>query len=425
MKLTPQLLEYIMNTKLSMAVKIGLFGCAIATSTSAFATHGMLTAARSARSAGMGGASVAVTNGTVSATEVNPANIAFATRDTVIFDFGLMAPSVKGKDASMIGGQSHDADSSYFPVHSFSYVHVIDDSNWTLGLGSEALGGMGAKYSSLNGMNQPGHPGAHESQIGYMTLNFIAAYKLTDNWAVSVAPFISYSQMAMKTPMLKATEMTATGVGVKLGSTYKINQDWSVGGSFTTEDSLDYKGDIDTTGMGGNKQSGTAHMAWPAEVTLGTAYQATEKLLVAFDVSWIGWKSAMDKMDMHSNSLKNSQNPNGDMSMDLSWDDQITYTIGAEYALTNALTLRSGYSYGKNPVPSETVMPLFPAITEHHLSAGLSYDVTSDFSLTGAVEYAFSNTQRNTSQPSQTTPFGGSESTLAIWTVGVGAAYSF
>lgn len=415
-----------MNNKISIAVKIGIFGCVLVTSSAAFATHGMLTASRSIRSAGMGGASVAVTSGTVSATEVNPANIAFATRDSVIFDMSAMIPSVTGKDSAQRGGISHDSDSAAFPMPSFSYVHHAVDSNWAFGLGMEALGGMGASYDELSGMGK----GKHSSKVGYATLNFLVAYKLSDNWAISAAPFLSYSTMEMDTPMMEASDMTTTGYGLKLGTTYKINDVWNVGASFTTEDSLDYKGDIESKGPHGSKQSGSASMAWPAEVTVGTAYQATNKLLVAFDVSWIGWKSAMDKMSMQSGALVDpKRNPSGSMDMNLDWNDQLTYALGLEYALTKKVTLRTGYSYGKNPVPSDTVMPLFPAIVEHHLSAGLGYAVTENFVLNGAVEYAFSNSQKNTYQ--RTGPqdpngsFAGSESTLSIWTVGIGGSYLF
>lgn len=44
------------------------------------------------------------------------------------------------------------------------------------------------------------------------------------------------------------------------------------------------------------------------------------------------------------------------------------------YDATEALTLRGGYNYGKNPVPDQYVNALFPAIVEHHITVGAGYD---------------------------------------------------
>ncbi|MCK5780244.1 MAG: hypothetical protein KAH04_04450, partial [Psychrilyobacter sp.] len=123
-----------MKKQLSATMKLAMLGALL--STTAFATNGMLTTARSARSAGMGGTSIAVTGETASAVETNPANIAFATRSSFSLELGVMSPSVNGKDMKMAGGKSHDANSSLFPIPSFSYTHVTPGSDWTFGIGA-------------------------------------------------------------------------------------------------------------------------------------------------------------------------------------------------------------------------------------------------------------------------------------------------
>jgi long-chain fatty acid transport protein len=44
---------------------------------------------------------------------------------------------------------------------------------------------------------------------------------------------------------------------------------------------------------------------------------------------------------------------------------------GLEYGITTNLLLRAGYSYGKSPVPDETLTPLTAAITQSAISAGI------------------------------------------------------
>ena len=57
----------------------------------------------------------------------------------------------------------------------------------------------------------------------------------------------------------------------------------------------------------------------------------------------------------------------------LHWRDQYAGRLGIEQTLGEHWSLRAGYSYGNNPVPSGTLSPLTAAITEHTLTAGAGY----------------------------------------------------
>ncbi|HTY02541.1 MAG TPA: outer membrane protein transport protein, partial [Rhodocyclaceae bacterium] len=73
------------------------------------------------------------------------------------------------------------------------------------------------------------------------------------------------------------------------------------------------------------------------------------------------------------------------------------FMIGASYRLTDALTLRAGANFAKNPIPDNRVNPLFPAIVENHYMFGLGYllgkQSAVDFSLTYAPEVSVTGTQ--------------------------------
>jgi long-chain fatty acid transport protein len=84
------------------------------------------------------------------------------------------------------------------------------------------------------------------------------------------------------------------------------------------------------------------------------------------------------------------------MAFPLNWKNTIVLRTGAELAASSKLTLRAGYVYGSNPVPSTTVFPVFPAVVKHHVTAGASVKLSRSFRLNAAYEYAFRSNQKAT-----------------------------
>ena len=66
---------------------------------------------------------------------------------------------------------------------------------------------------------------------------------------------------------------------------------------------------------------------------------------------------------------------------------------GVQYQLTPDVSLRLGYSWNENPIPDgqSFVNTPAPTITEHMLTAGVSWKVTDDFTLSVAYMHAFEN----------------------------------
>jgi long-chain fatty acid transport protein len=207
-------------------------------------------------------------------------------------------------------------------------------------------------------------------------------------------------------------EAMGSGWAGKLGFTYKLNPQMTIGGSYHSKTHL---GDLKTAddgatfsayNVGGSGMLGairgkvTVHnFQWPETYGIGFAYQANDRWMIAADYKRINWAdvmkdfnmtySAADVMGMGAGSagLKISQN----------WENQNVFMIGAAYKVTDALTVRFGGNFAKNPIPDDRVHPLFPAIVEKHYTAGVGYqfDKTSgvDFALMYAPEVSVTGTQ--------------------------------
>jgi len=86
---------------------------------------------------------------------------------------------------------------------------------------------------------------------------------------------------------------------------------------------------------------------------------------------------------------------------------------------------RTGYNYAENPVPDDTVFPVFPAIVEHHITLGGGYNVKQLFEVNAAYEYAVPNTQKAADEHLIAAEYNGSESTLGEHTAHMMFSFTF
>jgi long-chain fatty acid transport protein len=52
------------------------------------------------------------------------------------------------------------------------------------------------------------------------------------------------------------------------------------------------------------------------------------------------------------------------------------------------LALRAGFNYAANPVPTETLTPLFPDTVRRHYTFGFGWRMDKDSTLAGSIAYA-------------------------------------
>lgn len=226
-------------------------------------------------------------------------------------------------------------------------------------------------------------------------------------------------------------EAKGYGVAGKIGALYRVNDKLSVGATYHSRTSL---GDIETEnatlGMGVNIDPGVLagtpsgsyqdmnmsvkgtlavkDFQWPALLGGGVAYKPVEKLMLAFDVKYIFWSSVMEDFSMSFIADESAENgPFGGLVMDATlfqnWEDQAVFALGGALEATDDLTIRAGYNYGRNPVPSKYLNALFPAIVESHAAFGAGYRITealaADFSLALATEKGETNQGNGTTMP--------------------------
>ncbi len=218
-------------------------------------------------------------------------------------------------------------------------------------------------------------------------------------------------------------EAKGAGFAPKLGLTYKVMPALTVGFNYQGKTAMS---DLETgdssatmtfynvmTPGGATDVPLTGKVAvkdfqWPQTFALGMAYQASDALMVVADIKQIGWSGVMEdfKMtfttDAGSTAAINTMTGGSassytlDVTMPQDWEDQTVIQLGAAYKLTPAMTGRVGINRADNPVPDDTVNPLFPAIVKSHYTAGVGYDINTaqavNFSFTYAPEMKVTGT---------------------------------
>jgi long-chain fatty acid transport protein len=247
------------------------------------------------------------------------------------------------------------------------------------------------------------------------------------------------------TAAAKMTGLSALGFQGKIGLAYRVNDQFELGFSYSSPVNLTFKNgtaDMDMTAqfndafgkavqgymaqnpsasmqqaqgavmqqftqMGINMSAGVTatydletKLALPSTIGVGASYKASKQVCLALDVEWLNWSSAFDKMSLsltngNSANINRMMGNSGSFDVDfpMDWKNSLSVRIGGEYAFSDAITGRIGYAYGANPVPSENLFPVFPAIVENHLMIGGSAKLSKAMSLHLAYEKALQNSQ--------------------------------
>jgi len=223
----------------------------------------------------------------------------------------------------------------------------------------------------------------------YGLIKFIPAlsYRIIDNLYVGAGLHVNYAFIHSNSATAAAgfPETSgggrfdpALGIGGNLGLIYEP-LDWlSLGVTYTTRQYFEVFDRYKDLFLGS--------MDMPQEVAAGVTVSPFEGGLVLADFRWINWSGV--------GTLGNSPVNGG-----FGWRDQYVGMLGLQYdfdpKFTVPLTVRVGYNYGRTIIPNQFVYQniLVPAITEHHITAGLGYDLTEKIGLNVSYSHFLENTQ--------------------------------
>ena len=384
---------------------------------SAFGQFGSTLTGVGAINRSMGGAATAAPLDSMGAFQWNPATIT-ALPTSMDFGLELMRPHSKlssqidanslgmGIPATTLSG-SNDSKAGVFPLPEFGLVLNDPESAMTVGLGVLTVGGFGVNYpgSVNNPLLMPPPPngfgvGPIHTQYQLMQVVPTVALKLTDRFSVGFSPIINLASLSVDPGFLAAPDNAggsgfATypsmnhgafqwGAGFQLGAYYLANNDWQFGAAFKSPQwfsNFEYNSQ-DQTGM--PRQLGFQLDA-PTIVSLGTSYSGFDRSLFAIDARYFGYGNTQGYEA--SGFL-----PTGAVA-GLGWKDVFALSAGAQRQITDATSVRLGYSFSTNPIGNDQTFFNIgsPLNIQHGAYLGASHNITPRFKISIAFAHFFEN----------------------------------
>ncbi len=171
--------------------------------------------------------------------------------------------------------------------------------------------------------------------------------------------------------------------GYHLGAMYDILPQLTLGVSFRSkvmmkvksgEASVDYANDIakgilekDLKVI--NSANFKSEMPCPYVLNFGASYRPIEKLVIAFDAQFTGWK-AYKTLDVE---FLNEQLAPFNQNLTKNYKNAWCYHLGAQYAMTERFDVRAGMMIDTTPVNKQYYNPETPGMTKIEPSVGFSF----------------------------------------------------
>lgn len=360
-----------------------------------FATNGDNLIGVSPASRGMGGIGVGMPVGPTDTIFRNPAWMTYYKGFNLSFGGILFFPEVKAKSNIITGTEtSATSQSKMFVVPEVGIVNQINDK-LTFGIGAFGVSGLGVDYRNKGDEFLNIH-----TNFQFMRVIPTLAYKVNDAIYISGALHLAYGSLDMGTSICTGGppcinqgggQSQTYGIGAQLGVAYNMGDFVYAGLTYQSPVNMTYKRVFDSDGDGTFEDF---KLTQPLELAFGVGVKPMDNLKVGMDIRWINWKNAKGYKDFQ-------------------WKDQLVIALGGEFKPMQKLALRAGYNYGKSPIrggakdttPNKTIPNFaapfsdfdiavfnligFPAITEHHITLGLGYEFTKNFSIDLAYKHAF------------------------------------
>ena len=173
------------------------------------------------------------------------------------------------------------------------------------------------------------------------------------------------------------------GVGYKVGGQAEIVSGLRLGVSYKSRTYMSQLSDY--AGL----FTGQGSFDIPSSLDTGLSWAVTDKITTAFDVQQIFY-SEVNSVGNPIQPILSGAKLGAGNGPGFGWKDMTVYKFGSQWQQSDALTLRAGFSYGRQPIPNDQVLfnILAPAVQEWHINGGFSYKLPNTDELSFAFMYS-------------------------------------
>jgi long-chain fatty acid transport protein len=333
----------------------------------------------------MGGAGTAAPLDAIGALHWNPGSISALQGNEIGFGTELLSASITlSSDFTGVGGGagSTNADAGWAAVPSIGWVHHLDGTPMTIGLGVYGVAGFknNMPFDAANPVLSNAGPfagiGPAFGSAEILQITPTLSYQLTDRLSVGLSPTITTETVVLD-PLGPPVTTAVTdaqgnrmhwGGGFQVGAYYRSEYGINAGATFKSKQWIET---LDFQTAGGRV---TFNLDYPAIVSLGLSYTGMENWTFAIDGRYFDYE--------HTDGYR-----------ELGWRSVFAGAVGIQYRATDRLSARFGYNFNQDPIQSSAVATnlISPLIQDMNFSTGATYMFTNQVALNLAYVYLVNN----------------------------------
>ncbi|MDQ6998081.1 MAG: outer membrane protein transport protein [Mariprofundus sp.] len=328
---------------------------------------------------GMGNAFTAVADDP-SANWFNPAGLSFQEGAAVTVGGVVVLPSVDfAPNASNLNpaATSASADKKTIVVP-HTYLTIGTASGLTAGIGINAPFGLEMQWPTTAAFAG----GAEYGRLQAVNVNGNVAFKLSDHFAVAAGvDFVDMYKVDFNGTALQQN-FKGTGWGYNVAALYK-SELFNAGVSYRS--SVKIKSNGSSTSILGSTAANAITVTMPDILNIGLAVHPTKQWTVSFDVDWVNWKK-FDKLAFNYASplLVPTGLPapfppavsKSNITVPENWKATWALRAGAEWAYSDTMRARVGYTYDPTPIKNSEFTPLLPGNDRQAVHIGYGVDLS-------------------------------------------------
>lgn len=355
-----------------------------------------------------------VATGDASVVVNNPATMTSFEGTTIQSDVTVvdLSASFNGGGTDALGGPLSGGDGGNAggatPIPAMSIIHKLDNG-LTLGAMISAPFGLKTEYNT----GWVGRYSALTSDLKTVDLTLSAAYEIVpDRFSVGAGFVYERAEAELSKAVDFGTLLALggvpgfapqsadgqavikgddTGIGWIVGFNFRPTDSLTIGLSHRSEIDHELTGTADWTVPSSartvfnaigrsalfNDGKVVANLTTPSVTSLSVAYQLNDNLTLMGDYAKTDWHSLREiRIDF--------ANPDPDSVEDFSWDDTSFWSLGADYKLSDTLTLRGGLAYDETPTSLATRTPRLPDENRRWYSIGLTWNMSEQIEISAA-----------------------------------------
>lgn len=283
-----------------------------------------------------------------------------------------------------------------YPFAAYGVFELRDSSKLKLGLGVYTPFGSTVEWED----GWMGRYALTRLQLQAIFFQPTVSYKITDKFGIG-AGFVYANGKVNLQKDLPITDANGTqghaelsgkanGFGFNAGIHYKPVDQLAIGLTYRSQVNMEVKsGDATFTvpsSAAANFPNGKfkATLPLPQVLTLGFAYTPVEKLTIAADINYVGWKA----YDTLAFDYENNTTVLADTKSAREYKNTFAFRLGGQYKVIEGLALRLGVAYGISPVQDGYVTPETPDANRIIYTAGVGYTIKQKFGINASFYFS-------------------------------------